>query len=201
MIDEHDKRNFKAIESLLCKDDILVDVGANCGEYTSYFLSILHNRCRIYSIEISPENCDELYVRFKNDLNVTVMCYAISDVNGWIPFYKGQTSYTHNIIGHGVDMVKHEKFNLVPSRRLDQLPIGQISLLKIDVEGAELSVLRGMHHIRPKRILLEAHFDTDWQDIYDLLISYNYRGIELSDGADVKRESRAYQSLWKLLEA
>jgi len=197
MSDVNDEKNFAAIQSLIKKGDTVVDVGANCGDYVAQFDKILKGTGKIYAIEMSPDNCDELYAKFTDNRNVIVMNVAVSDTNDMVDFYQGVNSYTHTIIGHDVNFSPLNNIGKVPSRRLDKILAGQtIRLIKIDVEGAELQVLRGMQNIRPEYVLLEAHFDQDWIQIMELMEHYKYVGLDTWDNRELTREKRSYQSLW-----
>jgi methyltransferase FkbM-like protein len=75
---------------------------------------------------------------------------------------------------------------------LDELNIGQVDFLKMDIEGAEESALRGME--KGRRILLEVHptilaeRDRTAHDVLNLLLEAGYNGwwIDISPEANRK---------------
>ena len=75
----------------------------------------------------------------------------------------------------------------------------EISLIKIDVEGAELKVLHGMKEVikRTKSILIENHLDEIWPEIRKILIEDNgfkCYNIETEESVDMNSK-RPYQCL------
>ncbi len=97
-----------------------------------------------------------------------------------------------------MDMVnlKQKKTKAVHVNTLDNLSrlkgINEINCIKIDVEGAELEVLKGAHNILPNSkdisILIEIHGASHlYEPIMDLLRSYNFK-IEFEKTFDDYRQ-------------
>ena len=63
------------------------------------------------------------------------------------------------------------------SNQLSELKIKNLDYLKIDTQGAELEILKGLGSYRPQLIKLEAHFFSIYKDVpsWDKLISLLYR--------------------------
>jgi FkbM family methyltransferase len=126
----------------LCRDGkAFVDVGAHIGSVIDGVRR--HSRPgHIYALEAIPAKADNLKARFPD---VTVINRAAGEVNGEMPFF-----VNHSKPGYSSLFREHENSRdrveeiVVPISRLDDLlPHDGIDLVKIDVEGAELGVLRG----------------------------------------------------------
>ncbi len=173
---------------------IVVDVGAHYGRYTLIAAKRIGPKGKVIAIEADPKNFDMLNKNIKlNELskeNVIALNYAASSnkstVKLSIPDKKpGQTIYS-SIISNRAPT---KKFIEVNANTLDNLlqenkiPVEQVNWIKIDVEGAELEVLKGANDIFSKSkdisLLIEIHNiengKTLYEPIMDLLNNYNFK--------------------------
>lgn len=133
------------------KHDVVVDVGANMGYYT---LLLAKLNAIVYSFEPEPANFALLKrnVELNNFTNVTLYNKAASDTNGKAKLVLAD-------YGTGQHTLESSKFG---TRTIDvettTIDLQDIAFAKIDVEGAELLVLKGMKAL-PKKMLIE--FNTD----------------------------------------
>jgi len=125
--------------------DIFYDVGANVGLYSCLVGSAVSNH-QIYSFEPHPVNAEALESNLKlNNINGTVFQLAISNEEG--TFELSSEGTEAGLGEHSLDTSSSESTVSVSVRRLDKLrkeynmPVPTI--VKIDVEGAELDVIRG----------------------------------------------------------
>jgi len=202
-MDNNDRKNLEKISDLIEIGDILVDVGANVGDYTDFFKNKLNNSGKIYSIELAPETFIELKKKFDSYENIILINKAVSDTNGEIIFYRGKDSFTNNIIGHDMEYRPYTEAGKIESVRLDSLLVNElfIKLIKIDVEGAENLVLKGLEGIieKIKYILLECHLDKDWPEIREIILNnYDLECYNVLNNIKITHESsRPYQCLCK----
>jgi FkbM family methyltransferase len=164
-----------------------IDVGANVGIYT-FFLKKYSSNC--YAIEPNPDLVKILKQSFSS--GVSVFQCALSDHNGSstlsIPVIDGKDS-------HGLASVEHsnpisEVFQVntttIACQKLDDMDIvGTVGFMKIDVEGHELSVLKGsmavLERDRPN-IIVEAedrHKPGAVKNVIDFLTYRGYKGFFL----------------------
>ena len=63
------------------------------------------------------------------------------------------------------------------SNQLTELNIKKLDYLKIDTQGAELEILKGLGNYRPLMIKLETHFFSMYKDVpeWNQLINYIYK--------------------------
>lgn len=202
-MDHHDVKNFELLrdESLIKLGDVVVDVGACYGGYTSFFSSILGGTGKIYCVELFPQNFQNLEMRFGHFKNIEFINAAISDSIGTESVYIGDSSEAHNIIGHSTSHVPNVKVGEIKSTTLDEMLKDEVEvgLIKIDVEGAELKVLNGMTNVikRTKAILIENHLDEIWPEIRKILIEdngFSCYNIEKDENVTINSE-RPYQCL------
>ena len=200
-MDRHDEKNFNLLSQLINKDAVLVDVGAHRGLYTFFFLDQLDSdKGQIYTIELNPETFKVLEARFSYKPNVTLINKAICDSDGTIEYYVGDTTHQTNIIGHDMGNNKNDVGGTVESIRLDTLlkDEKEITVLKIDVEGAEIAVLKGAEGImsRVNHILLECHLDEDWPEVRELIIGkygFSCYNMETNGIVNASTQQRPYQ--------
>lgn len=157
----------------------IVDVGANVGNYTQAWLDAAQAGASIecHLFEPSPTNVTTLQARFSSLPDVHLYPLALSDVSAIMPLFANVPGSAlgsllpRNLGFMSIDMNLREDVRV---ERLDQLvvsgsvelsPHTDVDVLKIDVEGHELSVLRGLGDLinRVKLIQLEfsaANLDT-----------------------------------------
>jgi len=192
-----DKFIFDRAAEILHQGDTVIDVGAHVGKYTEHFLALVGNSGKVISFEINPKSFDSLNQKFKNKPNVTLINAAVSDKTGHEDYYSGSTLFCTNIIGHDVNGKNKGLLGSIESIRLDEYIKEKIDFIKIDVEGAEIKVLKGMERImdKVKCILIECHFEQDWGVLKDILFNYKLKCIDLKTGAKISSEtqSKPYQ--------
>lgn len=127
---------------------VIFDVGANIGVTALYFAT-LYPAARIYCFEPLPENVAllrENTAPFSD--RITIVPKALGDREGSLPYcysddplnFGGGTFY-----GVGCDRSRAIDLPMTTmARACAELGIDQIDLLKIDTEGAEMAVLRGI---------------------------------------------------------
>lgn len=122
-----------------------VDVGANKGDFTLLAARLAGNSGTVISIEPEPENHSILQrsIELNDYANIRVLHVALSDRDGVANLLIGSTSGSHTLSPefNGLRTVS------VPTKTLDGVVaeerLGTVDMIKIDVQGLELAVLRG----------------------------------------------------------
>lgn len=74
---------------------------------------------------------------------------------------------------HGTSCIKSESENMVPVVKIDNAVIGEVSFIKMDIEGAELKALKGAKEViskyRPNLAICVYHEREDFLDIPEYL--------------------------------
>lgn len=168
------------------RGDVVVDVGANRGVYTYRLEQLVGRHGSVHAFEPVPTNVRILERLFDRRRNVMVHPVALSDHPGlseiYVPLYDGhQVDALASLV---LPKVQHESV-LVRLLTLDDvmLHVGRpVSFIKCDVEGAELSVLRGSEALLKRyhpTVLIEIeqrHQANDISLTFDYLHDLGYAG-------------------------
>ncbi len=154
-------------------EGVYCDVGACSGVITSFFKKLSGESGLVYSFELNPFNFES--IKHLQSENCIVENLGISDESGYVDIYgDGSESGNHvsNIIGYDTPYRKMNVIGNVKSISLDEyFSDKQVDYIKIDVEGAELRVIKGgLNTLKKcKFAVIECHFSSDWLDIYNVL--------------------------------
>lgn len=160
--------------------DLAIDVGANIGITASVLAMQTH---RVAAFEPFPLNYERLQENVRSwgevGQRVTIFDVALSDVNGESGFTKSADFHHNEGMGH-LDADGELRVKTVTLDSIFREPVG---LLKIDVEGNELDVLKGAHYLLESRmvrdIVFEEHAKTP-TPVTELLESYGYKIFHVS---------------------
>jgi FkbM family methyltransferase len=137
---------FRLVKS---KDPVLFDCGGHVGDYTGLWLKSFPTG-RSFVFEPSVSHLTLLDSRFAKNSAVRVFAHGLGAEHAHLPLYKdadisGLASLSQRRLDHhGIIMGQSETVEICPlDDVVEQLNIKGIDLLKIDVEGHELSVLHG----------------------------------------------------------
>jgi FkbM family methyltransferase len=146
---------LKLVKSLLKPGDIAIDVGAHIGIYTIFMAKIVGPKGVVVAVEPSPiRKYLVRNIKLNNVKNVLVSGMAAHSTQRHLEFY---FNLAYSGIGSTVfDWVKNMKQHVrleVQADTLDNIVLSKIpslnrvKLLKVDVEGAEVDVLKGSPRI------------------------------------------------------
>lgn len=141
-----EREQTASLVATLRPGQVFFDVGANVGYYTLLASRIVGPHGRVVALEPVVRNVAFLHrhVTLNGVQNVTIVPAACSDRSSLVPFAAGENFATgHIVAGTGEGSAPS---SLVPTVTLDALSeaFGTApDVVKIDVEGAELDVLRG----------------------------------------------------------
>jgi FkbM family methyltransferase len=150
----------------------VVDLGANEGDFSAAVLG-LAPEARIVAVEPGPEPLKRLRTRLGSNPNLEIREVAVARQTGTATFRL--TAHDHNssllrprpesgeTIGGGWEVVRETQ---VPTLALDEL-VGHenVDVLKLDVQGAELDVIRGGKRAlgRTRAVLLEMNLFSQYE--------------------------------------
>lgn len=174
---------YRILDSLIGRGDWAIDIGANVGHYTKRLSELVGPEGRVIAFEPVKETFGLLTANAEllPYPNVTLVNVAVSDrcelLGMEIPsFETGLRNYYQARLVAGETVQPNLK---VLTIRIDSLGIPQkVALVKIDVEGHELGVLRGMEEIlaRDHPILI---VETNSVEVTALLTHYGYEAEHL----------------------
>lgn len=172
---------------------IVFDVGANVGNYSREILKVAP-KAKIYAFEPHPKNFEKLKIIEKEVENKNFKAFhcACGDEQGELELhdYAHMEGSSHASLYKGVIEEIHKKKSisiLVKLIKLDDFikehGIEHIDLLKIDTEGHELAVLRGMINFIGQAKIEAVHFEFNsmnvlsrsfFRDFYQILEGYTF---------------------------
>lgn len=139
----------------------IVDIGANLGYYV--LLEGKLTKGKIYGIEPNPKSIEYLKksIRLNGYKNITLFNQGVNDSKKILPFYISKKWNWSRFDNPGEDIV--ETKNILTDNLDNMFRDKKIDLIRMDVEGYELNILRGIKNImkhNPNLILfLEFHGD------------------------------------------
>jgi FkbM family methyltransferase len=169
---------------------VVMDIGANIGIYT-ILLSHIYPKAKIIAIEASPtifemlrSNCKLNNLLFPSGSNVLLINKAISDKDDiTTEFYEKHsmstmlkeflTNLSSTILTNQDELNKKLVRTVTIDNLVETIGVNEISLLKIDVEGAEVLALKGaiktLTHKKIKNMVIEYHSLENYNYIVKLL--------------------------------
>jgi len=148
----------------------VVDIGVNKGYFSLLAAKLMHDCGRVLSFEPNPDNC--YWIRRSIEANnykaVKLFELALSDKEGEATFYPGKRSGWGSLYFYPVKAEPDQKPITVKTATLDDIlsrqDINGVDLIKIDVEGAELLVLKGAEETLKKAKNVKLLMDIDLKD-------------------------------------
>lgn len=147
---DHERLTSHVFKSLLKPGSVVIDVGANIGHYTLLAAGLVGPRGRVHAVECSPETLAILAhnVRRNHLENVEIHPVAAASAHGSLALHVtaiglswfDPPSRWPVVPGAGNTVV-------VPTMPVDDLVDSSVDVIKIDAEGVDLDVLKGMSRI------------------------------------------------------
>jgi len=162
---DYEERFANRMLSAITESTVVWDVGANVGLYVSQLLE--RGARHVVAFEPAPEAVAALRARFGASLpysqKVTIVPWALSDRGGKAHFAARGADVTNSLACRDTqraDVIEIEVFRADEAAQILRLPCP--NLVKIDVEGYELEVLRGfgslLQQAELQRVFVEVHF-------------------------------------------
>lgn len=193
---DYERGTQHILKSILNEGDSFIDVGANIGLITILASKKVGKEGKVYSFEPEKDTAKILgkNLKLNNIHNVSVFKFGLSDQD------EKRDIYIDEEKGRGGNsLIKREegqKKERVILKTLDGFMGGKITdpikLIKIDVEGWEINVLRGAQNILKgnKQPILCLEYSQELtsnntDDVYEYLKKYGYRFFKLDKGKEI----------------
>ncbi len=178
--------------------DICLDVGANIGYFSFLFAK---KASKVYSIEPIRTNVKlmELSASINGIENMVIINSLASDGDGFEDFVEAEETSLSGIKKKGFEQDLAMNYGVaksvsyqVESITIDKIAFPRLDIVKIDVEGAELRVLKGMkktlEKYAPRLLMIEAvpsalnlHGDS-FDSLIEFMQSLKYQPMILRSG-------------------
>lgn len=180
--------SFRTLARKLRPGDVAVDCGANIGKFTALLAS---SGATVHAFEPDPWAYETLQKRFAGAPNVVLHQAAVGDHEGEIELYRAPGFETDPVDLSQSSSVIREKSNIDPEsaiavRMVDFVEFvksldARVSILKMDIEGAEFAVLKRLLDADMMNVFDNVFVETHDQKIPELAeaASEVYKRLEL----------------------
>jgi FkbM family methyltransferase len=155
---QYEERFDTSLSDAIRPGDTVWDIGANMGLYTERFAAQVGTTGHVAAFEPSPRNAELLRARFPEGGTVTVFPVALADKPGTATFYvnRSDDGTTDSLVPRVADAIAH---NVQIHRGDEYLLQYPPNVIKVDVEGFELEVVRGLREALVSRSLRSIHIE------------------------------------------
>jgi len=154
----------------------LVDIGGHIGGFSLFVMFHSPFIKKIICIEPEKNNFEILSKNLKNfpkNIKITLLRIALSDKNFIGKLYLSEFSAAHSL-----EVGKKSSYQMISVKTLDDIVKENIDLVKIDAEGSEVKIIRGMKKImklyKPCLLIETGHFKNETQMVSEILKRVGY---------------------------
>lgn len=197
---------------LLRPGDFIVEIGGHIGYVSMYLASLVQPGGRVVVFEPAPDNLAYIRENTRRHPAVSVIDQAVTDHCGVARLYVEElTGQNNSLLSDYARLAENERWAYAESgKRVIEVECTSLdeflererapapSLVKVDVEGAELSVLQGMRStLLEPRIALMVEVTERAADVLELLAASGYH-VFRPDRSLVTRHETARGNLFCL---
>lgn len=185
----------------------VVDVGVHKGYFSLLFAKLMNDKGRVLSFEPDSGNSFWFQKSVQANKYKCIMLYqcALSDSNGEATFYPGEESRYGSLFASYASAPEKEPV-IVRTRTLDDVlqeeGISSVDIMKIDVEGADLLVLKGAKKTLQASQNLKIAMDVDLkgkeqrEQLFDLLTLCGYQIFKI--GKTLEPIEKIDETVWDI---
>lgn len=186
VLGEYERSKFAAIKSFLKPGGVFLDVGANKGDFSLFAAKIVGSKGCVLAFEPEPSNVYWLKknIQANKKKNIHVFEVALDNRNGTGELFLGEKSGWHSLLANARAT---SEVSAVEVRTIDHLFYEinfqrSITVMKIDVEGAELRVLEGAEQLLAREdlvLLMDLHpqYGVEVRSVIDYLKRHGLRAF------------------------
>jgi FkbM family methyltransferase len=189
LLGTYEQRTADTVWSNLSPGQVAYDIGANIGYLSLVMARRVGPGGKVFSFEPAPNAYSVLQMnaRVNRDIQFQPVHIALADTTGSEPFSFFDYDVVSRLGDHSQDWSDANVIDVTVEtldhyRETAELP--SPNFVKIDVEGAEMRVLRGMEqtlrHARPT-LLIEVHSDELEEEVRDYCVNLGYTCRAVSD--------------------
>lgn len=174
----HENEVYRYLISKMKEGDVFIDVGAHVGKYALQAAKIVGSRGLVIAIEPFPGNYSALLkgISLNNLKNIIALNLAAWNENCKLRLFITEVSSHHSVKNNDLEFIQVEAQTI--DSILEKLNVTTCDWIKIDAEGAEYEIIKGLEkclrNIRPKFIIeVTRHVD-------DILSFFSNLGYEIN---------------------
>ncbi len=144
--------------------EVVVDVGTHIGTYTMPASRLAGSHGKVIAIEAEPSNFNELVFNLKLNQahNVIPLNIAAWDKEATLDLHLFDDITSHSLVFLPENPTESVKIRARPlDKMLEEMGIKAVDWIKIDVQGAEVEVLRGLEKTMSRspnlKLIVEVH--------------------------------------------
>lgn len=145
---KNDKAEIELLKKIIKPGDCILDIGSNIGFYAKILSSFTGNTGKVYCFEPDSKNFMYLKKNTKGINNITVFNKAVSDKTDTLKVYKSKLL---NVDHRTYPVNNYDSIEEIESISIDELIteniISKVDVIKIDIQGYELTAFNGMKHL------------------------------------------------------
>ena len=145
---ENDKSEIEVLKSIVKKGENILDIGSNIGFYAKILSSITGENGIVYCFEPDRVNFKHLKNNTKGISNIVLFNNAVSDKEEVLKVYKSKLL---NVDHRTYPVNNYDSIEEIAAVSIDDLlrlnRIKNINVIKIDIQGYELTAFKGMQHL------------------------------------------------------
>lgn len=147
---QHEKKELEFMKKSIKKGDITLDLGANIGYYTIIMSKLVGEEGKVFAFEPDPNSIEvlKMNIELNNCKNVIIVQKAVHNEANKVKLYICDSDNRNNSM-----YMDYKDFIEVESIKLDDYFSnynGFINFIKMDIQGSEVNVLKGMSLVLQK---------------------------------------------------
>lgn len=189
---QREASELKMFNRLIVKGDCVFEIGGHIGYVTQIFEDLVGEDGKVIVAEPTPESRYFLLKNVKD--NTIVLPYAMADIIGEMEFYTEKFGGFTNSLVH--EFTERSNKFLSEAQKSQENSISMVTVevktvdstcekfslspnfLKIDVEGAELLVLKGAKNVLKNTKALMVEVSANHKELFEYLAAYNFIALD-----------------------
>lgn len=198
---KNDLHEIELLKQLIKPGDHVLDIGANIGFYAKIISNLVGQTGKVYCFEPDKTNYNYLVKNTNGIKNIDLFNLAVSDKEEVIKVYKSKLL---NVDHRTYPVNNYDSVEEINAKSIDGMlgkEIERIDLIKIDIQGFELTAFKGMQNLLAKQnnIKIIAEYwphgfkraGTSAIEFYDFFDKLNYQ-FKLIDEGKISLLDRNY---------
>jgi FkbM family methyltransferase len=183
-----ERDTINMFRNLIKPDQLVIDIGGHIGYFSLFFASLVGPKGKVFVFEPGENNLAYTRQNLANSPNIELVEKAVSDKNGILTFFIEGLTGQNNSLLEDYEGFKANTSEAHIASKYEKVEVTSVTLdtfisekkvspnfIKIDVEGAELLVLKGMDScLKNVKPILMVELTNEKNEVLELLQGYGY---------------------------